>query len=433
MEKKLIDYEGFEAYSNGVKDKYAEKKDIPTSLSNLQEDSTHRTVQDTEKTKWNKVTDKVDKVDGKQLSSNDYTDEDKKKVDNIPDNPKYTDTVPDLTPYAKKESIPTKISQLENDKTFKTETEIQSMIEKASSLKKEVVASLPTTGKDDVIYLVKDGKGKDNNNYLEYLWLNGKYELIGSTQVDLSGYAKKNEINKILNISNDDGILTGKNFANTYLNTKIESKVGWNEEYFPRGVFFVRMTNYNGAPEKSSDFVVFTMFNADVDEFGDMVEVHSDFIEQVAMSIKTGKVYSRYINLLGRPKSASEIECNFNTPSDDSCPQVGVQGDWQSWTEITKDFVTKDDLNPLMSTLATKEQLNAKLDKTKDKAIIDDKTDYANNTLYTTPYFVQQACYKQIGERLRTTMEMMEGALDEKINVKDIQEFTQQELEEAFK
>lgn len=130
---------------------------------------------------------------GKGLSTNDYTDEDKKKVGQIPDNPKYTDTIPDLTPYAKKESVPTKLSQLENDKTFKTETEIQSMIEKASSLKKEVVTSLPATGKDDVIYLVKDDKGKENNNYLEYLWLNGKYELIGSTQVDLSGYMTKED------------------------------------------------------------------------------------------------------------------------------------------------------------------------------------------------------------------------------------------------
>ncbi len=133
---------------------------------------------------------------GKGLSTNDYTDEDKKKVGQIPDNPKYTDTVPDLTPYAKKETIPTKVSQLENDKTFKSESEIQSMIEKASSLKKEVVTSLPQTGKDDVIYLVKDDKGKDNNNYLEYLWLNGKYELIGSTQVDLSGYMTKDEAQK---------------------------------------------------------------------------------------------------------------------------------------------------------------------------------------------------------------------------------------------
>lgn len=136
----------------------------------------------------------VQKAKGKRLSSNDYTNVDKAKVDAIPDNPKYTDTTYDLSKYATKQEVPTKLSQLTNDENFKTEAEIQSMIEKASSLKKEVVTSLPTTGKDDVIYLVKDSKGKDNNNYLEYLWLNGKYELIGSTQVDLSGYAKQEDI-----------------------------------------------------------------------------------------------------------------------------------------------------------------------------------------------------------------------------------------------
>lgn len=36
---------------------------------------------------------KVDKVNGKSLSTNDYTNEAKKKVDAIPANPKYTDTV----------------------------------------------------------------------------------------------------------------------------------------------------------------------------------------------------------------------------------------------------------------------------------------------------------------------------------------------------
>lgn len=51
----------------------------------------------------NAVEDKVDKVDGKGLSTYDYDDEAKAKVDAIPPDPKYTDTVPDLTPYAKKE------------------------------------------------------------------------------------------------------------------------------------------------------------------------------------------------------------------------------------------------------------------------------------------------------------------------------------------
>lgn len=48
------------------------------------------------------LTNKVDKVTGKDLSTNDYTNEAKAKVDAIPPNPKYTDTVPDLSPYATK-------------------------------------------------------------------------------------------------------------------------------------------------------------------------------------------------------------------------------------------------------------------------------------------------------------------------------------------
>lgn len=51
---------------------------------------------------------KLDKVSGKGLSTNDYTDAAKAKVDAIPPDPKYTDTVPDLSPYAKKVDVPTK-------------------------------------------------------------------------------------------------------------------------------------------------------------------------------------------------------------------------------------------------------------------------------------------------------------------------------------
>ena len=77
---------------------------------------------------------------------------------------------------------------------LKTKKEIQSMIASDSSFKKEVVDALPSSGEENVFYLVKDSKGKDGNSYLEYLWINGKWELIGSTQVDLSGYATKSEL-----------------------------------------------------------------------------------------------------------------------------------------------------------------------------------------------------------------------------------------------
>ena len=62
---------------------YALKTSIPTKLSQLTEDSTHRLVTDTEKATWNN---KVDKVSGKGLSTNDFTNELKSKLDNIEDN-----------------------------------------------------------------------------------------------------------------------------------------------------------------------------------------------------------------------------------------------------------------------------------------------------------------------------------------------------------
>ncbi len=68
----------------------ASKSDVPTKLSQLKEDETHKVVTQEEKDNWSN---KVDKVNGKDLSTNDYTNSDKAKVNAIPSNPKYTDTV----------------------------------------------------------------------------------------------------------------------------------------------------------------------------------------------------------------------------------------------------------------------------------------------------------------------------------------------------
>lgn len=120
----------------------------------------------------NQLDSKVDKVTGKTLTSNDFTNAYKNKLD-------------DLTKI-------TKVSQLANDSNYVTNIKLQEALAKIKTLKKEVFDTLPATGQDDVIYLVKDSKGKDNNVYLEYLWLD-KWELIGSTEVDLSGYVKNED------------------------------------------------------------------------------------------------------------------------------------------------------------------------------------------------------------------------------------------------
>lgn len=103
------------------------------------------------------------------------------------------DVTGQLVDYAKKTEIPTKLSQLNNDKTFKTETEILQLINNAKKLKKEVVTSLPSTGKEDVIYLLKN-KNDTNNYYTEYMWISGKWEIIGDTKVDLSEYLKTTDL-----------------------------------------------------------------------------------------------------------------------------------------------------------------------------------------------------------------------------------------------
>lgn len=63
---------------------------------------------------------KADKIDGKGLSTNDYDNIAKSKVDGIPSNPKYTDTIPDLSSYAKTTDVKTKLSELEQDTNHRT-------------------------------------------------------------------------------------------------------------------------------------------------------------------------------------------------------------------------------------------------------------------------------------------------------------------------
>lgn len=73
-------YVGLQNDVAGLEASKASTTDIKTKLSELTSDATHRTVTDTEKTTWNN---KVDKVSGKGLSTNDFTSTHKRKLDNL--------------------------------------------------------------------------------------------------------------------------------------------------------------------------------------------------------------------------------------------------------------------------------------------------------------------------------------------------------------
>lgn len=237
---------------------YALKTDIKTKLSEMAGDETHRTVTDAEKTSWNGKAEKTDiptklsqlkndetfkteaeikaliktEAPKQDLSGYAKTTDLPTKVSDLTNDSGFkteteiknliTQNAPkqDLTPYAKKTELPKNLSELANDKGYKTEAEIRTLIESLSKLKKEVVTALPSTGKDDVLYLKKDGNDV-NNSYVEYMWINGAWEIIGNTKIDLNPYAKKTDIKTKLSDLTDD---------NTHRTVTDSEKSTWNSK-----------------------------------------------------------------------------------------------------------------------------------------------------------------------------------------------------------
>lgn len=71
----------------------------------------------------------------------------------------------------------------------------------AGAIKMIIVAELPSTGQDDTIYLVPlENPTEQGNNYAEYVYINGQWELLGKigVQVDLTDYYTKTQIDTMI-------------------------------------------------------------------------------------------------------------------------------------------------------------------------------------------------------------------------------------------
>lgn len=180
--------------------------EVPTKLSDLQEDETHRTVTDVEKEQWNKA------------------------EENVQSDWNETDTTSDSF-IKNKPSIPNKTSDLQNDRGFvtkavndlenyykKTEIYTQEEVNRLISLipkfSIEVVTSLPIENiSSTTIYLVLSGE-ESSNLYTEYIYINGNWEILGTQTIDLSGYALKTDIPiKISDLINDSSFIESPSVA----------------------------------------------------------------------------------------------------------------------------------------------------------------------------------------------------------------------------
>lgn len=112
-----------------------------------------------------------------------------------------------LTPYETTANVNTKLSS-KADKTqlvglasetwvisqdYATKNYVIEAVDSVVSITFELVDVLPVTGQPNKIYLVPNGE-TGNNVKDEYIWIENKWELIGNTDIDLSGYYTKAEV-----------------------------------------------------------------------------------------------------------------------------------------------------------------------------------------------------------------------------------------------
>lgn len=173
---------------------------------------------------------KVDKVEGKGLSTNDFTNEDKETLSGFSshvedtnihttsedkkaitahfsdkiihvtqeDRQRWDEGVGgfsgDYNDLINKPRIPTSNNQLANGAGYQTANNVNMAIAAALAnldrLTRKRVAVLPAIGDSNVIYMVPaENSETEGDVFNEYMYIDDKYELIGSSNINLDGYA----------------------------------------------------------------------------------------------------------------------------------------------------------------------------------------------------------------------------------------------------
>ena len=107
-----------------------------------------------------------------------------------------------------------------------TDSKIAEAVAAAPHLKRQIVEELPDTEEADenTIYMVPQGgsvedPGTSTSHYNEYMLINGEFELIGSSQVDLSGYATETFVTGAINALD----VADSAVANQYVSQVVET------------------------------------------------------------------------------------------------------------------------------------------------------------------------------------------------------------------
>lgn len=182
----------------------ANKTTVDTALSSSSTNPVQNSVINTA------LGNKVDKVSGKGLSTNDYTTSEKTKLSgietgaevNIIETIQKNGTALSVSNKTVNITVPTNNKELTNGAGYQTSSDVSTAIQNAiagiTGIDFQVVTTLPTTGNKGTIYLLSNS-GTGTNIYDEYIYVNDAWEKIGTTAVDLSDYVKNEDLVAITN------------------------------------------------------------------------------------------------------------------------------------------------------------------------------------------------------------------------------------------
>lgn len=150
---------------------------------------------------------KVDKIDGMGLSTNDYTNGEKSKLENVEsgaqvnviENVSVNGTTQPVTSKRVNVTVPTDTSQLSNGAGFLDTIHVQDLINDSmgdiTGIEFVKVDTLPDVGAKGIIYLVPKTTPEQSNVYDEWIYVaTSGWEKIGSTDIDLSQYWSRTEL-----------------------------------------------------------------------------------------------------------------------------------------------------------------------------------------------------------------------------------------------
>ena len=82
------------------------------------------------------------------------------------------------------------------DDSFYTKSELDTKFDSLVGFTVSIVSELPSTGENGVMYLAPSADGETGNTYIEYIWVDNKFEKIGdtTTKVNLTDYYTKTQV-----------------------------------------------------------------------------------------------------------------------------------------------------------------------------------------------------------------------------------------------